>query len=158
IPDPDASGFQNLDEYYVFFGGPDRYAFKLLGKKELYVPYNNNRLYEQSPTNLLGPRHANTDDLRYKLHRVWVVDGTLVPGKHHVAPHRRLYLDEDTWLALYSDSWDQQGNLWKFGEATTYLMPDVPALISGSELVYDLELGGYVLSFAFDERDGGYKI
>ena len=49
--------------------------------------------------------------------------------KHHVAPHRRLYLDEDTWLALYSDSWDQQGRLWKFAQATTYLMPDVPALI-----------------------------
>ena len=156
IPDPDASGFQNLDEYYVFFGGPDRYSFKILGKKEMYVPYNNNHLYEQSLRSNLGPHHA--DNFRYELHRVWVVDGTLAPGEHHVAPHRRLYLDEDTWLALYSDSWDQRGSLWKFGEATTYLMPDVPALTLGSELVYDLELGGYVLSFAFDDQDGGYKI
>lgn len=158
IPDPDASGFQNLDEYYVFFGGPDRYTFRILGKKEMYVPYNNNRLYARSPEALLGPHHANGDDIRYELHRVWVIDGTLAPGQHHVAPHRRLYLDEDSWLALYSDSWDQQGRLWKFALGTTYLMPDVPALILGSELVYDLELGGYVLSFAFDDHDGGYKI
>jgi hypothetical protein len=37
-------------------------------------------------------------------------------------------------------------------------MPDVPALILGSEFVYDFELGGYVYSFAFDAGNGGYKI
>ena len=158
IPDPDASGFQNLDEYYVFFGGPDRYTFRILGKKEMYVPYNNNHLYSRAPNELLGTHHANPDSVRYELHRVWLIDGTLAPGRHHVAPHRRLYLDEDTWLALYSDSWDQDGRLWKFAMGTTYLMPDVPALILGDEVVYDLELGGYVLSFAFDDKDGGYKI
>jgi hypothetical protein len=35
-------------------------------------------------------------------------------------------------------------------------MPDVPALILGSEFVYDFELGGYVFSFSFDTN--GYKI
>jgi uncharacterized protein DUF1329 len=156
IPDPDASGFQNLDEYYVFFGGPDRYDFKILGKREMFVPYNNNRLYRLSAREVLGPRHANPDDIRYELHRVWVIEGTLAPGQHHVAPRRRLYLDEDSWFALYSDSWDEKGNLWKFGEGTTYLMPDVPALILGSEFVYDFDLGGYVYSFSFDHD--GYKI
>ena len=43
-PDSDAAGFESLDEYYIFFGGLDRYDFKLLGKKEMFVPYNNNRL------------------------------------------------------------------------------------------------------------------
>ena len=119
VPDADAAGFVSLDEYYIFFGGLDRYNFKLLGKKEMYVPYNNNRLYTRPVSEILGHDHANPDDLRYELHRVWVVDGTLIPGAHDVVAHRRLYLDEDTWMAVYSDSWDEAGRLWKFGQATT---------------------------------------
>lgn len=156
IPDSDASGFENLDEYYIFFGGPDRYDFKLVGKAEMYVPYNNNKLYAHPPSDVMGPLHANPDDLRYELHRVWVVEGTLAAGKHHIVPRRRLYIDEDTWLAVYSDSWNEDGKLWKFGQATMYLLPEAPAVILGSQFVYDLDLGGYVYGFAF--RDGGYKL
>ena len=43
-PDPDASGLESFDDYYVFSGGLDRYRYSLLGKREMYVPYNNNRL------------------------------------------------------------------------------------------------------------------
>ncbi len=150
IPDPDASGFENLDEYYIYFGGPDRYDFKLLGKKEMYIPYNNNRFYTRKSSEVMKPLHANPDALRYELHRVWVVEGTLAPGKHHIAPRRRLYIDEDTWLAVYADSWDENGKLWKFGEGTMYLMPDIPAVILGSQFVYDFVLGGYVYGFALD--------
>ncbi len=158
IPDPDAAGYENLDEYYIFFGGLDRYDFKLLGKKEMYIPYNNNRLYLRTPSEVLGRKHANPDDLRYELHRVWVVEATLAAGKHHVVPRRRLYFDEDTWLAVYSDSWDENGRLWKFAHATTCLMPEVPALILGSQFVYDLDLGGYVYGFVFGSGKNGYKI
>jgi len=150
IPDPDASGFENLDEYYIYFGGPDRYDFKLLGKKEMYIPYNNDRFYTQKSSEVMKPQHANPDALRYELHRVWVVEGTLASGKHHIAPRRRLYIDEDTWLAVYADSWDENGKLWKFGEGTMYLMPDIPAVILGSQFVYDFVLGGYVYGFALD--------
>ena len=157
-PDPDASGYQNLDEYYLFFGGPDRYDFKLLGKREMYVPYNNNRLYTRAVKDVVGPQHANADALRYELHRVWVVEGTLAPGQHHVAPRRRVYFDEDTWFAVYSDSWDEDGKLWKFGHGTMYLMPEIPAVILGSQFVYDLVLGGYVYGFAFNGESSGYKV
>ncbi|MBV8800127.1 MAG: DUF1329 domain-containing protein [Alphaproteobacteria bacterium] len=158
VPDPDASGFENLDEYYIFFGGPDRYDWKLLGKREMYIPYNNNRLYQRPVSELLGTKHANASALRYELHRVWVVEGQLAPGKRHIVPKRRLYMDEDTWLAVYSDSWDEAGKLWKFAHATMYLMPDVPAVILGSQFVYDLELGGYVYGFSFNGEPQGYRI
>ena len=157
-PDPDASGYENLDEYYVFFGGPDRYDFKILGKREMYIPYNNNRFYTRPVREVAGPAHANPDDLRYELHRVWVVEGTLASGKHHVAPRRRLYVDEDTWFAVYSDSWDQDGRLWKFGHGTMYLVPDLPAIVLGSQFVYDLLLGGYVYGFAFNDEPVQYKV
>ena len=113
-PDADAEGYQNLDEYYVFFGGLDRYDFKLAGKREMFVPYNNNRFYTLPVKEVAGPQHVNPAALRYELHRVWIVEGTLAPGKHHVAPKRRLYVDEDTWFAVYSDSWDDKNRLWKF--------------------------------------------
>ncbi len=157
-PDPSASGYQTLDEYYVFFGGPDRYDFKLLGKKEMIVPYNNNRLPTLAVETVLQPGHADPGALRYELHRVWVVEGTLAPGKSHIAPKRRLYIDEDTWFAVYSDSWDEDGRLWKFGHGTMYVVPDLPAVILGSQIVYDLILGGYVYSFAFNGEAVHYKL
>jgi hypothetical protein len=158
VPDPDAAGFVSLDEYYIFFGGLDRYNFRLLGKREMYVPYNNNRLYTRPVSEILGRDHANPDDLRYELHRVWVIDATLASGAHHVVAHRRLYLDEDSWMAVYSDSWDEAGRLWKFGQATMYGMPDVPATIVGSQFVYDLQLGGYAFGFAFNGEPSAYKV
>ncbi len=157
-PDPSASGFQTLDEYYVFFGGLDRYDWKIVGKKEMYVPYNNNRLVSLPVDQVLGPGHAKSDALRYELHRVWVIEGTLAPGKSHVAPKRRFYIDEDTWFAVYSDSWDEDGKLWKFGHGTMYVMPELPAVILGSQFVYDLILGGYVYGFAFNGEPVQYKV
>lgn len=158
VPDIDAAGFLSLDEYYLFFGGLDHYDFKILGKREMYVPYNNNRLYTRPVSEILGREHANPADLRYELHRVWVIDGALAPGKHDIVAHRRLYLDEDTWLAVYSDGWDEKGKLWKFGQGTMYLMPDVPAVITGSQFDYDFELGGYAYSFAFEAGSQAYKV
>ncbi|MDX2224656.1 MAG: DUF1329 domain-containing protein [Rhodospirillaceae bacterium] len=157
-PDPDASGYQTLDEYYIFFGGPDRYDFELLGKAEMIVPYNNNALYLRAHRALLGPRHADPAALRYERHRVWVVEARLAAGKSHVAPRRRFYIDEDTWMAVYADSWDEDGNLWKFSHATMYLMPDVPAVVIGSQFVYDMVLGGYVFGFAFAEGAPHYVV
>jgi hypothetical protein len=158
VPDPDAAGFISMDEYYLFFGGLDHYDFKLLGKQEMYVPYNNNRLYTLPVHDILGRSHANPDDLRYELHRVWVVEGTLAKGQHDIVARRRLYLDEDTWFAVYSDSWDEKDRLWKFGHGTMYLMPDVPAVILGSQFVYDFQLGGYAYNFAFNGEASAYKV
>jgi hypothetical protein len=158
VPDPDAGGFESLDEYYLFFGGLDRYDFKLVGKKEMLVPYNNNRLTTRPVRELLGTRHANPDDIRYELHRVWVVEGTLAKGQQDIVARRRLYLDEDSWMAVYSDSWDEAGKLWKFGQASMVVVPELPAVIIGSQFVYDFELGGYLYGFAWNEDAAGYKV
>jgi hypothetical protein len=40
--------------------------------------------------------------------------------------------------------------LWKFSHGTMYLVPDLPAVVLGSEFIYDLEGGGYVFAFAFN--------
>jgi hypothetical protein len=156
-PDPDTSGYESLDEYYLFFGGQDRYVFRLLGKRELYVPYNNNRLALRPAREAMTPAHANQDAVRYELHRVWVVEGTLAAGKHDVVPRRRLYIDEDTWLAVYSEEWDEEGRLWKFGHATMMAIPSVPVVFGGGHFMYDLVGGGYCYDFVLSSA-GDYRV
>jgi hypothetical protein len=157
-PDPDASGLESFDDYYMFSGGLDRYQYTLLGKREMYVPYNNDRVLNVPPSEVLTPRFANPADLRYELHRVWVVDATLAPGQRHVAPHRRLYLDEDTWFAVYADAWDRDGRLWKFSHASMVTITELPAVVLGPQFVYDLQYGAYVFDFAFSGAPDGYRV
>src|SRR3990172_2013902 len=58
----------------------------------------------RSVAEVLGPRHLAPDAVRWELHRVWVVEATVVPGKRHPVARRRIYLDEDSWLALLYDA------------------------------------------------------
>ena len=70
----------------MFNGAPDRYDWKLLGKKEIYIPYNNYKVSspEVKYEELLKPGHLDPQYTRYELHRVWVVEGTLKPGARHI--------------------------------------------------------------------------
>ena len=51
-------------------------------------------------------------------------------------------------MAVYSEAWDEDGRLWKFGHATMMSLPQLPATIIGGQFVYDLLQGGYVFDFA----------
>jgi hypothetical protein len=157
-PDPDASGLESFDDYYIFSGGLDRYRYALLGKREMYVPYNNNHLLNVPPSDVLTPRVANPGNLRYELHRVLVVDATLVPGRRDIVPHRRLYVDEDTWFAVYADAWDRDGRLWKFSHGSMVAIAELPAVVLGPQFVYDLQYGAYVFDFAFNGAPDGYRV
>jgi hypothetical protein len=157
-PDPGASGLESFDDYYIFSGGLDHYRYTLLGKHEMYVPYNNNRLLNLPASELLTPRVANPNDLRYELHRVWVVDATLAPGKRDTVSHRILFLDEDTWFAVYADAWDRDGKLWKFSHASMVAIAELPAIVLGPQFVYDLQYGAYVYDFAFSGAPDGYRV
>ncbi len=155
-PTPDGAGIESFDDYYVFSGSPDRYDFSIVGKAEMYIPYNNTRFYRQATARLAGPRHLDPGQLRYELHRVWVIDGQLAAGQHHLAPHRRLYIDEDSWFAVYCDAWDGDGLLWKFSHGIMRQIPELPAVVLGSQVTYDLQSGGYFLGFTFNDEDGGF--
>ncbi len=39
-PNPGTAGATTYDDAFMFNGAMDRYDFKLIGKKEMYVPYN----------------------------------------------------------------------------------------------------------------------
>ncbi len=112
-----------LDEPFVFNGTIDRFDWKLVGKKELYVPYNAFGAYDFK-TKFEDIAKADAIDpafRRYELHRVWVVEATVKKGMRHTAPKRTFYLDEDSWNMLLADDYDAQGQLAKVREG--FLIP-----------------------------------
>jgi hypothetical protein len=122
-PTPTSAGVMSFDEVNVFASQPGLFNWKLVGKKEMLIPYNNSKPFEAlKAEDLMEDRHLNPDHIRWELHRVWVVDAELAPGKRHTAPKGRYYFDEDSWLAVLGDRWDAKGQLWKtlFGLPVVY--------------------------------------
>jgi hypothetical protein len=146
-PDDVNSGQQYFDEAFVFLGDLDRYEWKVVGKKELYIPYNCNKYVGSPPDKRLMPHHLNPDMVRWELHRVWVVEAALAPGKRHVVPKRRFYLDEDTWAAVIGEGWDAQGQLWRTNHSTPHIVWEATRNEMSYPLVtYNLLTSGYVAS------------
>jgi len=157
-PDSVASGQGYFDEAFVFNGSLEMYQWRLIGKKEMLVPYNDNRLYSYKEADLIAGGHVNPDAMRWELHRVWVVEATLAPGKRHVVQKRRFYVDEDSWHALLADGWDAQGQLWRTQVGIPFVAPDGPGVFLISFANYNLLTGGWVLSTIWNEADPKYKL
>ena len=136
-PNSVTSGVDFFDEAMLFNGAMDKYQWKLVGKKEIVVPYNANGFFLKKASDVLGPNHINPDHMRFELHRVWVIEADLAPSKRHVLPKRRFYIDEDSWNALWSDGWDAQGQLWHSGMALPFLAFDFPGQIQWTFVIYD---------------------
>lgn len=147
-PYPGAEGQRVSDNLDMYNGAPDRYNWKILGKREIYVPYNNYRL--ESPdwkySDLVKPGHLNPQALRYELHRVWVIEATLKPGERHLYAKRELYVDEDSWQIMLADHYDSRGNLWRVGEGFLTQLYDHKIPFLSVETLYDLINGRYIVS------------
>ncbi|QRY77922.1 DUF1329 domain-containing protein [Pseudomonas sp. PDNC002] len=146
-PGTAADGLRTADNADMYNGSPDRYEWKLLGKREMYVPYNNYRLWSPQVkyADILKPGHINQDLTRYELHRVWEVEGTLKPGQRHIYAKRHMYFDEDTWSLLEVDHYDGRGQLWRVGEG--YQVNDYQHGISlyAVQALYDVVAGRYLV-------------
>jgi len=152
-PAPATAGLMSFDEVGVWGGRMDRFDWKMVGKKEIFIPYNSNRsLVPTKVGDLLAPKHLNPDHVRWELHRVWVVEATLKAGQRHVMSKSRYYLDEDTWTAVLSDRWDANGQLWKTMWALPFVMPDLPGVYQGPNGFYDLLTGAYFAGDVVNEQ------
>lgn len=145
-PDPVQSGVNFMDEPFVFLGALDRYQWKVVGKKEMIIPYNTHAFLLKKDEEVLTPNHFNPEHLRWELHRVWVIEANLAPGKRHVMPKRRIYLDEDSWAAVLSDGWDAQGQLWHSNIGFPMVAYELPGVTMESFGTYDLLKGSYSAS------------
>lgn len=148
-PNPSTMGLMNYDELQVFNSGKgmERYEWTIVGKKEMYVPYNNNNVPHLTSDQVLGPHFTNPDAIRFEKHRVWILDGKLREGERHSVPHRRLYVDEDNWHPTGGDLWDGNGDLWKLIYQLSIAAPDIPAVLPTIHFGYDLQAGAYTATW-----------
>jgi hypothetical protein len=141
-------GYENLetaDQYPMFAGALDRYDWKLVGKQELYVPYNSYKFVAKRPVkDVYGGLYPNRDLIRYELHRVWKVEATVKQGMRHMFAKRTFYLDEDTWMLLNADQYDAQGKLWRVMEASIYPAIELGACVSQEFMSWDLNVNRYM--------------
>jgi hypothetical protein len=134
-----AAGTSTYDDAYVYNGSPERYDWKLVGKKEMIVPYNNyEAIFNRTTKEMLGERFIKPEFVRFEKHRVWIVEGTLKEGVRHIYSKRRILIDEDSWHGLENMRWDGKGNLWRTGFSIQALAWDIPAPQASAELSYDL--------------------
>jgi len=157
-PGTAADGMRTSDQFDMYNGAPDRYEWKLVGKKEMYVPYNSYKLHSGSLKykDILTPLHINQGLTRYELHRVWVVDATLKAGTSHVYSRRTFYLDEDSWQILAVDQYDGRGQLWRVSEAHCINYYDAQIFWSTLEVHTDLLAGRY-LAIGLDNESSMYN-
>ncbi len=145
-PGTASDGMRTNDQFDMFNGSPERYNWELVGKKEIYVPYNNYKLQDPSVTyaDILKPLHINSEIPRYELHRVWVVDATLKEGARHLYKRRTFYIDEDSWQILSVDQYDNRDQLWRVSEGFAINHYNVPNLWTTLEVHTDLQAGRYI--------------
>ncbi|GAC1691863.1 MAG: DUF1329 domain-containing protein [Steroidobacteraceae bacterium] len=157
-PGTNSDNLRTDDQFDVYNGSPQRYNWKLVGKREMYVPYDAYRL--QSPqhkyADILKKNHINQDLARYELHRVWVVDATLKPGVSHLYSRRTFYVDEDSWQILGVDCYDSRGQLYRVQEGHSMSYFDVPTQWTALEVDMDLSNGRYLALGLQSEERGSY--
>ena len=153
-PGVGADGLRTNDDLNGFNGAPDRYNWKLIGKKQMYVGYNNYKLTDKSLKykDIIQTNHMNPDFLRYELHRVWVVEGVLKPGARHIYSKRVFYIDEDSWAILHGDQYDARGGLWRVREIFGVQFYDVPTFGIAGEVIYDLQARRYLVNALTNEE------
>jgi hypothetical protein len=148
FPAPESESLRTVDDVDLFIGPPDRFEWTLLGKRELYIPYNAYRLHGDAvdADDILRKGHINPELARYELHRVWVVEGVLKPGEKHVYSRRVFYVDEDSWQIAVADLYDDKGRLWRVAEAHALNYYEVPVLWKTLDVYHDLKERRYFVS------------
>ena len=149
-----SEGLITQDDYDGYNGAPDRYDWKLLGKREMYSPYNaydvasKELAYDQ----IMTAGTVNSDFMRYELHRVWVVEATLQEGKRHVYQRRVFFMDEDSWNIVATDAYDTRNNLWRVAMHPIVQYYDAQVAWYSASIWHDLNSGAYLVSGLANEE------
>ena len=145
-PGTTSDGLRTADQFDMFNGAVDRYDWKLVGKREMYVPYNAYRVHSDKLSfgDIIRPLHVNPEHLRYELHRVWIVDATLKEGASHLYKRRTFYIDEDSWQIMLADIYDNRDQLWRVSEGHVINFYEKPLTWPTLETHHDLQAGRYL--------------
>ena len=157
-PGTAADGLRTSDNLDMFNGAPDRYDWKLEGKKEMYIASDSYKLDDPKLkySDIIKAGHINQDLARYELRRVWHVVATLKEGQRHIYAKRDFYIDEDTWQAAVIDHYDGRGQLWRVAEAHAQDYYDKQVPWYALETLYDLQSGRYLALGMKNEEKQAY--
>ncbi len=156
-PGTASDGLRTTDDFDMFNGSPDRYNWKLVGKQEMYIPYNSYKLHSKDAkyADILKPGHINPDYVRWEKHRVWVVEASLKSGMRHVYGKRVFFIDEDSWQIHVADLYDARGELYRVAVAHGLNYYEVPTHWSTLEVYHDLNSRRYI-AIGLDNEDKMY--
>lgn len=156
-PGTASDGLRTTDDFDMFNGSPDRYTWKLVGKQELYIPYNSYKLHSKDAkyADILKPGHINPEYVRWEKHRVWVVEAALKSGLSHVYGKRVFFIDEDSWQIHVADLYDARGQLYRVATAHGLNYYEVPTHWSTLEVYHDLNSRRYI-AIGLDNEDKMY--
>ena len=113
-PNPGVAGTTTYDDSFIYNGSPERFDWKLIGKREMIIPVNSwDFVFQTKVEDMLGPKFLDPKYIRWEKRRVWVIDSTLKEGSRHLYSRRTFYLDEDSWVAAAGEMYDGRGNLWR---------------------------------------------
>lgn len=155
-PNPGVAGTSTYDDSFIFNGSPERFDWKLIGKKEMIIPYSCYDFVFQQPTlETLGEKFINPDVVRWEKHRVWIVEANLKEGSRHLYSKRRFYIDEDMWAGLAADNYDGRGNMWRVQYAYGANLYDIKSNYHFAYGAYDVLQGIYNLNTK--PLPGGFK-
>jgi len=140
-----ADGMRQSHDMFLFSGSPDRYEWKLLGKKEIFVPYNAYKASASTTSHeaLMTPHNLNPDYLRYELHRVWVLEATQKDGFRMEQARRVFYVDEDSWIFLIADIFNKRDELIYVQHAFIKNYYEAPACVFEFDVMHDMTTGNY---------------
>ena len=153
-PGTASDGMRTSDNFAMYNGAPDRYDWTLVGKKEIYIPYNSGKLTERGTqyADVLQAGHVNPEYTRFELHRVWEVQGNVKAGQRHIYAQRNFFVDEDSWMITLADHYDGRGTLWRVGEGHLSFNYDYQIPGYSLETLYDLLAGRYIALGMYTEE------
>lgn len=153
-PNNGSDGLRTTDQVDMFAGSPVRYDWKLVGKKELYIPYNSYKLAnpELKYNDMIQQNHVDQNLTRYELHRVWQIEATIKDNTSNIYSKRVFYIDEDSWQISIADLYDDHDSLWRVSEAHQLQYVTGNANYLSAEIYHDL-IGERYLAILSNEME-----
>jgi len=146
-------GHQFYDQVDMFNGVLERFTWKLVGKREMFMPYNSHRIAGNTIKydDIAHPQHVNPELPRFELHRAWVVEAENKPDLRHTFKKIVFYIDEDSWSIFARDNYDHQGELMQLQEGHLISASNVLTTTSVPEVVYHFNSGRYFVTAMANE-------
>ncbi len=102
-----------MDDLRSFAGIPPQYEWQCLGEAKVISPFNTRHFaYPYTDTYDFGPYGFSYASDRWELRDAWII--RFDPrNEDHPYHHKDIYVDKETFAALYSFAYDRKKELWK---------------------------------------------